>query len=129
MTMFVYHQAEINYILLLLFLSVISDSGVMKLPLPQGSKLLLAPTYHLSRLMSANSKDGGGDDEVNKKKKTAKSSNSNSGNDNGISDDDKKNKVGGGGSDNGKGGGRKGPELRCPKCGDPCTHVETFVCE
>jgi len=25
------------------------------------------------------------------------------------------------------GGSRKGDQLRCPKCGDPCTHVETFV--
>lgn len=25
--------------------------------------------------------------------------------------------------------GKGGSQLRCPKCGDPCTHVETFVCE
>ncbi|KAL8604463.1 hypothetical protein ACOMHN_042292 [Nucella lapillus] len=31
-----------------------------------------------------------------------------------------------GGSKNGKGGGDKN-QLCCPKCGDPCTHVETFV--
>ncbi|XP_070542333.1 ATP-dependent Clp protease ATP-binding subunit clpX-like, mitochondrial isoform X2 [Ptychodera flava] len=31
-----------------------------------------------------------------------------------------------GGSDKGSGGGKSG-QLRCPKCGDPCTHVETFV--
>lgn len=24
-------------------------------------------------------------------------------------------------------GGKKGNTLSCPKCGDPCTHVETFV--
>lgn len=30
--------------------------------------------------------------------------------------------VGGGG-----GGGRNKNTLSCPKCGDPCTHVETFV--
>ncbi|XP_076443709.1 ATP-dependent clpX-like chaperone, mitochondrial isoform X2 [Babylonia areolata] len=30
------------------------------------------------------------------------------------------------GSKNGKGGGDKN-QLCCPKCGDPCTHVETFV--
>ena len=29
----------------------------------------------------------------------------------------------------GDGGGGKKDQLRCPKCGDPCTHVETFVCE
>ena len=31
----------------------------------------------------------------------------------------------------GEGGGDKGGsgQLRCPKCGDPCTHVETFVCK
>jgi ATP-dependent Clp protease ATP-binding subunit ClpX len=49
------------------------------------------------------------------------------------------------GSDSGsgvrvEGGGKKGASnkgtgkdggnhLTCPKCGDPCTHVETFVCE
>lgn len=27
----------------------------------------------------------------------------------------------------GDGGGKKKDQLRCPKCGDPCTHVETFV--
>ncbi|CAI5665072.1 unnamed protein product [Oreochromis niloticus] len=44
-----------------------------------------------------------------------------------------------GGSDGGKslsegkrmsgsgGSGKGGSQLRCPKCGDPCTHVETFV--
>lgn len=41
--------------------------------------------------------------------------------------------VGGGGattgsttSNSGTGGGKKNT-LTCPKCGDPCTHVETFV--
>lgn len=28
----------------------------------------------------------------------------------------------------GTGGGKKNT-LTCPKCGDPCTHVETFVCK
>lgn len=32
--------------------------------------------------------------------------------------------IGSGGS----GGGKKNT-LTCPKCGDPCTHVETFVCK
>ena len=32
------------------------------------------------------------------------------------------------GSKSGKGGEDKN-QLCCPKCGDPCTHVETFVCE
>lgn len=27
----------------------------------------------------------------------------------------------------GGGGGKKSSTLSCPKCGDPCTHVETFV--
>ncbi len=27
------------------------------------------------------------------------------------------------------GSGKGGSQLRCPKCGDPCTHVETFVCK
>lgn len=27
------------------------------------------------------------------------------------------------------GGGDKKNNLICPKCGDPCTHVETFVCK
>ena len=34
----------------------------------------------------------------------------------------------GAGGSGDKGGGKKG-QLRCPKCGDPCTHVETFVCK
>ena len=29
----------------------------------------------------------------------------------------------------GGGGGGGGSQLRCPKCGSPCTHVETFVCK
>lgn len=33
-------------------------------------------------------------------------------------------RSGGGGSSGGK---NNGTQLRCPKCGDPCTHVETFV--
>lgn len=45
------------------------------------------------------------------------------------------NSVGGssGGSTTGGSGGRGGSgrsgHLSCPKCGDPCTHVETFVCK
>ncbi|BFZ01729.1 hypothetical protein BsWGS_04768 [Bradybaena similaris] len=31
------------------------------------------------------------------------------------------------GEDRGKGGKKGSNQLRCPKCGDPCTHVETFV--
>lgn len=31
-------------------------------------------------------------------------------------------------SGGGTGGGKKNT-LTCPKCGDPCTHVETFVCK
>ena len=45
-----------------------------------------------------------------------------------------------GGDIKGEGGGKKsssskgtgkngGTHLTCPKCGDPCTHVETFVCK
>lgn len=33
------------------------------------------------------------------------------------------------GRDGGGGGGGKKNTLTCPKCGDPCTHVETFVCK
>lgn len=33
-----------------------------------------------------------------------------------------------GSTSNGTGGGKKNT-LTCPKCGDPCTHVETFVCK
>lgn len=39
---------------------------------------------------------------------------------------------GGGGrgtSGTGSGGGGKDSTLCCPKCGNPCTHVETFVCK
>ncbi|XP_059145101.1 ATP-dependent Clp protease ATP-binding subunit clpX-like, mitochondrial [Physella acuta] len=32
-----------------------------------------------------------------------------------------------GGTDKGKGGKKGSNQLCCPKCGDPCTHVETFV--
>ena len=39
------------------------------------------------------------------------------------SSDDKTPSKGGSGS-----GGKKG-QLCCPKCGEPCTHVETFVCK
>ena len=28
-----------------------------------------------------------------------------------------------------RGGSGKGGQLCCPKCGEPCTHVETFVCK
>ena len=49
---------------------------------------------------------------------------------NGSNNSDVKN--GGGnrssGSGSGSGGGKDG-QLCCPKCGNPCTHVETFVCE
>lgn len=34
-----------------------------------------------------------------------------------------------GGSPSGGTGGGKKSTLTCPKCGDPCTHVETFVCK
>lgn len=34
---------------------------------------------------------------------------------------------GDGGKSSGGGGGGKGNQLCCPKCGEPCTHVETFV--
>ncbi|XP_074107073.1 caseinolytic protease chaperone subunit isoform X1 [Cotesia typhae] len=37
------------------------------------------------------------------------------------------NTAGSNGNGNGKGGGGKKNTLTCPKCGDPCTHVETFV--
>lgn len=33
----------------------------------------------------------------------------------------------GNGTNRGSGTGRDG--LTCPKCGDPCVHVETFVCK
>jgi len=42
------------------------------------------------------------------------------------SSDDKTPSKGGSGSDGKKGGGKNG-QLCCPKCGEPCTHVETFV--
>ena len=39
--------------------------------------------------------------------------------------------AGGGSRTTGSGssGGSKDGQLCCPKCGNPCTHVETFVCE
>ncbi|XP_041030985.1 caseinolytic mitochondrial matrix peptidase chaperone subunit Xa isoform X2 [Carcharodon carcharias] len=46
-----------------------------------------------------------------------------------ISGDNKKSvSEGGNKQSSGSGGsGKGGNQLRCPKCGDPCTHVETFV--
>ncbi|XP_043533280.1 caseinolytic mitochondrial matrix peptidase chaperone subunit Xa isoform X2 [Chiloscyllium plagiosum] len=47
-----------------------------------------------------------------------------------MSGDSNKKSVSEGGSkrSSGSGGsGKGGSQLRCPKCGDPCTHVETFV--
>ncbi|XP_048471693.1 ATP-dependent Clp protease ATP-binding subunit clpX-like, mitochondrial [Rhincodon typus] len=47
-----------------------------------------------------------------------------------TSGDSNKKSVSEGGSkrSSGSGGsGKGGSQLRCPKCGDPCTHVETFV--
>lgn len=40
-------------------------------------------------------------------------------------------KVSGSGGDRttSSSGGNKDGMLRCPKCGNQCTHVETFVCE
>lgn len=40
-------------------------------------------------------------------------------------------KVTGGvnGKNSSGGGGSKSGMLRCPKCGNQCTHVETFVCK
>ncbi|ROJ24393.1 Leucine-rich repeat serine/threonine-protein kinase 2 [Anabarilius grahami] len=35
--------------------------------------------------------------------------------------------AGGKRASGGGGSGKGGSQLRCPKCGDPCTHVETFV--
>lgn len=36
----------------------------------------------------------------------------------------------GSGSGSGVKGGNSGKDgLSCPKCGDPCVHVETFVCK
>ncbi|KAK1150062.1 ATP-dependent Clp protease ATP-binding subunit clpX-like, mitochondrial isoform X1 [Acipenser oxyrinchus oxyrinchus] len=48
----------------------------------------------------------------------------------GSGDGGKKSVEGGSGkrsTGSGGPGGKGGNQLRCPKCGDPCTHVETFV--
>ncbi|XP_062402825.1 ATP-dependent Clp protease ATP-binding subunit clpX-like, mitochondrial isoform X2 [Sardina pilchardus] len=46
----------------------------------------------------------------------------------GSGDGGKKSMTEGGKRLSGSGGtGKGGGQLRCPKCGDPCTHVETFV--
>lgn len=37
--------------------------------------------------------------------------------------------AGGKRASGGGGAGKGGSQLRCPKCGDPCTHVETLVCK
>ncbi|CAL1542868.1 unnamed protein product [Lymnaea stagnalis] len=63
----------------------------------------------------------------------ASSTTSGSGNNGDDITDDKKPKStnttgnGKGGGDKGKGGKKSSNQLCCPKCGDPCTHVETFV--
>jgi ATP-dependent Clp protease ATP-binding subunit ClpX len=36
--------------------------------------------------------------------------------------------FGGNSTTSGGSGGGKDGQLCCPKCGNPCTHVETFVC-
>ncbi|XP_029112327.1 caseinolytic mitochondrial matrix peptidase chaperone subunit Xa [Scleropages formosus] len=45
----------------------------------------------------------------------------------GSADGGKKSSVEGGGKRSSGNSGKGGNQLRCPKCGDPCTHVETFV--
>ncbi|MGH0153986.1 UNVERIFIED_CONTAM: hypothetical protein FKN15_000666 [Acipenser sinensis] len=45
----------------------------------------------------------------------------------GSGDGGKKSVEGGSGKRSTGSGGKGGNQLRCPKCGDPCTHVETFV--
>ena len=62
------------------------------------------------------------------------SSSTTGGDDTTTTGDDKKSKTpvtsgGKSGGDKGKGGKKGGNQLCCPKCGDPCTHVETFVCK
>ncbi|CAG5134942.1 unnamed protein product [Candidula unifasciata] len=61
---------------------------------------------------------------------TSSSGSSNSG-DNVSDGGDKASSASAGGSgkgdDKGRGGKKGSNQLRCPKCGDPCTHVETFV--
>ncbi|XP_076880990.1 caseinolytic mitochondrial matrix peptidase chaperone subunit Xa isoform X2 [Brachyhypopomus gauderio] len=45
----------------------------------------------------------------------------------GMKDGDGKKSASEGSGKKSSGSGKGGSQLRCPKCGDPCTHVETFV--
>ena len=84
---------------------------------PALDRSLLLPLSILPcRLHSSTSGDGGDTTEGNSGEKKSASSSGSSGS--GTSS----------GSKNGKGGDDKN-QLCCPKCGDPCTHVETFVCK
>ena len=63
-----------------------------------------------ARFMSSNDKDGNDPTKSSDgQKKTSKSGKSSDGGD--------------------KGDGTKGTQWWCPKCGDPCTHVDNFVCK
>nr|KAI8769297.1 ATP-dependent Clp protease ATP-binding subunit clpX-like; mitochondrial isoform X1 [Biomphalaria glabrata] len=65
----------------------------------------------LSSSTTTSGSSGSGGDEVTEDKKPKSTSTTSNGK----------------GGDKGKGGKKGSSQLCCPKCGDPCTHVETFV--
>lgn len=67
----------------------------------------------LSSSTTTSGSSGSGGDEVTEDKKPKSTSTTSNGK----------------GGDKGKGGKKGSSQLCCPKCGDPCTHVETFVCK
>ncbi|XP_051896417.1 caseinolytic mitochondrial matrix peptidase chaperone subunit Xa isoform X2 [Pristis pectinata] len=73
----------------------------------QGRRKVPGRAFHETVTVLA-SKDGGKDTSGDSSKKS-------------VSEGGSKRSSGSGGS------GKGGNQLRCPKCGDPCTHVETFV--
>jgi len=82
---------------------------------PTSSIILRTLTSKVSSLKVPETACFGGDDSGDDKKTTVEGSESSNGS---------KGKSSG----KGKGGGNSS-NLLCPKCGDPCTHVETFVCK
>ncbi|XP_032906282.1 ATP-dependent Clp protease ATP-binding subunit clpX-like, mitochondrial isoform X1 [Amblyraja radiata] len=73
----------------------------------QGGRKVFKRAFHETATVLA-SKDGGKDTSGDSNKKS-------------VSDGGSRRSSGSGSS------GKGGNQLRCPKCGDPCTHVETFV--
>uniref|UniRef100_A0A182PKM9 ClpX-type ZB domain-containing protein n=1 Tax=Anopheles epiroticus TaxID=199890 RepID=A0A182PKM9_9DIPT len=88
-------------------------------------------SFHLSAVCDkSSSKDGGSGSNNNPPGSGAAGNGSGSGSSTTASGNGGSSSMGAGGKDGGSGGKEppnKKNTLSCPKCGDPCTHVETFV--